>query len=256
VKQLIDIREAVDVGDTGSSLVTKFIPVQYADAATIAQIIQATLVAQAQERETKGLNTIRGSAGDGQRAGSFTLDAATVADRADFANPFQYPVGIIAVIVNGAVAVRDGQHLANRGRVVRAAVDEGLLMKGGGHAMAAGLTIARERLVDFRAYLEERLGEIVEELSLGRGLGLSGILGGHFARIHRVQDLLPGLRRLLGIDGQRQRVEPQPPFLFLEPVAGAAVPHQQRAVPVGHHRSHCFARVGHRHKAPCAERHQ
>ncbi len=64
VKQLIDIREAVDVGDTGSSLVTKFIPITYADAATIAQIIQATLVAQAQERETKGLNTIRGSAGD------------------------------------------------------------------------------------------------------------------------------------------------------------------------------------------------
>ena len=62
VKQLIDIREAVDVGDTGSSLVTKFIPITYADAATIAQIIQATLVAQAQERETKGLNTIRGSA--------------------------------------------------------------------------------------------------------------------------------------------------------------------------------------------------
>ena len=68
VKQLIDIREAVDVGDTGSSLVTKFIPVQYADAATIAQIIQATLVAQAQERETKGLNTIRGSAGESRES--------------------------------------------------------------------------------------------------------------------------------------------------------------------------------------------
>ncbi len=62
VKQLISIREAVDIGDTGSSLVTKFIPVKYADAATVAQIIQATLTAQAQEKETKGINTIRGSA--------------------------------------------------------------------------------------------------------------------------------------------------------------------------------------------------
>lgn len=62
VKQLIGIREAIDVGDTGSSLVTKFIPIKYADAATIAQIIQATLTAQAQEKETKGVNTIRGSA--------------------------------------------------------------------------------------------------------------------------------------------------------------------------------------------------
>ncbi len=62
VKQLISIRESVDVGDTGSSLVTKFIPIKFADAATIAQIISATLTAQAQEKETKGINTIRGSA--------------------------------------------------------------------------------------------------------------------------------------------------------------------------------------------------
>ncbi|HYF37735.1 MAG TPA: secretin N-terminal domain-containing protein, partial [Prosthecobacter sp.] len=67
VKQLISIREAIDLGDTGSSLVTKFIPIVYADAATVAQIIQATLNAQAQEKETKGLNTIRGSpASDGR----------------------------------------------------------------------------------------------------------------------------------------------------------------------------------------------
>lgn len=62
IRQLISIREALDVGDTGSSLVTKFIPVEYAEAATIAQIIQATLTAQAQEKETKGVNTIRGNA--------------------------------------------------------------------------------------------------------------------------------------------------------------------------------------------------
>ncbi len=62
VKQLIGIREAIDLGDTGSSLVTKFIPIKFADAAVIAQIIQATLNAQAQEKETKGVKTIRGSA--------------------------------------------------------------------------------------------------------------------------------------------------------------------------------------------------
>lgn len=62
VKQLIGIREAIDLGDTGSTLVTKFIPIKFADAAVIAQIIQATLNAQAQEKETKGVNTIRGAA--------------------------------------------------------------------------------------------------------------------------------------------------------------------------------------------------
>ncbi len=73
VKQLISIRESIDLGDSGSSLVTKFIPVKYGDAATISQIIQATLTAQAQEKETKGVNTIRGSAAsdgrDQQRQG-------------------------------------------------------------------------------------------------------------------------------------------------------------------------------------------
>jgi N-acyl-D-amino-acid deacylase len=62
----------------------------------------------------------RGRLAVGMAGDVVVFDAATVADRADFANPFQYPVGISAVIVNGAVAVRDGQHLANRGRVVRA----------------------------------------------------------------------------------------------------------------------------------------
>jgi N-acyl-D-amino-acid deacylase len=48
------------------------------------------------------------------------VDPATVADRATFANPFQYPVGIPVVIVNGVVVVRDGEHLATPGRVLRA----------------------------------------------------------------------------------------------------------------------------------------
>jgi type II secretion system protein D len=69
VKQLISIRESIDLADTGSSLVTKFIPVRYGDAATIAQIIQATLTAQAQEKESKGVNTIRGSAASDGRGG-------------------------------------------------------------------------------------------------------------------------------------------------------------------------------------------
>jgi general secretion pathway protein D len=71
VKQLIGIREAIDLGDTGSSLVTKFIPIKFADAAVIAQIIQATLNAQAQEKETKGVKTIRGTAAsDGRDKGN------------------------------------------------------------------------------------------------------------------------------------------------------------------------------------------
>jgi N-acyl-D-amino-acid deacylase len=37
------------------------------------------------------------------------FDPAKVQDTATYAEPFQYPVGINAVIVNGVVALRDGQ---------------------------------------------------------------------------------------------------------------------------------------------------
>jgi single-stranded-DNA-specific exonuclease len=47
------------------------------------------------------------------------------------------------------------------GRVVRRAVTEGLLLKGGGHAMAAGVTLRRDALAAFRAFLESELGDAV-----------------------------------------------------------------------------------------------
>ena len=71
VRQLISIREAIDATETTSSLITKFVKLEYADAATVAQIVQATLDAQAQDQQTKGISTIRGQAGpeSGRRNG-------------------------------------------------------------------------------------------------------------------------------------------------------------------------------------------
>ncbi|CAN5914012.1 type II secretion system secretin GspD [soil metagenome] len=60
VKQLVSIKDVIDTLNSASSLVTKFIPLKFADAATVAQIVQATLDAQATDNQTKGLTTIRG----------------------------------------------------------------------------------------------------------------------------------------------------------------------------------------------------
>ena len=63
----------------------------------------------------------RGRISSGAAADVVVFDPATVADRATFAEPFQYPVGIRLVVVNGAPALRDGLRMdGRRGRGLRA----------------------------------------------------------------------------------------------------------------------------------------
>ena len=60
------------------------------------------------------------------------------------------------------------------GKAVRRAVSEGLLEKGGGHAMAAGITVKAERLGALRAYLEGTLAAAVEIARRDRALLIDG----------------------------------------------------------------------------------
>ena len=47
------------------------------------------------------------------------------------------------------------------GKVVRQAVEQGLAVKGGGHAMAAGVTLLADRIAPFHAFLESQLAPVV-----------------------------------------------------------------------------------------------
>jgi single-stranded-DNA-specific exonuclease len=62
------------------------------------------------------------------------------------------------------------------GGAVRRAVTEGILIKGGGHAMAAGVTLARERLPQFQIFLEETLASAVEAARRDNALLIDGAL--------------------------------------------------------------------------------
>ena len=62
------------------------------------------------------------------------------------------------------------------GRMVRAAVEAGLLVKGGGHAMAAGLTVERSNLGRLRAFFEEMAAEKVPALVANHVLKIDGAL--------------------------------------------------------------------------------
>jgi len=60
----------------------------------------------------------RGVIKDGLAADLVLFDPATVADRATFTDPFQYPVGISTVVVNGRVVLDGGRHTGQRPGVI------------------------------------------------------------------------------------------------------------------------------------------
>jgi single-stranded-DNA-specific exonuclease len=78
----------------------------------------------------------------------------------------------------GEVGTGSGRSIAgvDLGRAVRQAVAEGLLIKGGGHAMAAGVTLKRGALGEFRAFLEQHLAADVETSRRDDALLVDGAL--------------------------------------------------------------------------------
>lgn len=69
------------------------------------------------------------------------------------------------------------------GKLVRKAVEQGLLVKGGGHAMAAGVTVERGKLGALRAFFEENASEVVSELRDNASLAIDGALSASGATV-------------------------------------------------------------------------
>jgi single-stranded-DNA-specific exonuclease len=111
-----------------------------------------------------------------------------------------------ALTLAGAQATGSGRSIAgvDLGRAVRAAVESGLAIKGGGHAMAAGVTLASERLGEWRAFLEERLGEAVAKARADAGLAVDAALTAHAAT--------PALAHRLEAAGPYGSGNPEPVF--------------------------------------------
>src|SRR5689334_3226697 len=76
----------------------------------------------------------------------------------------------------GGIGTGSGRSISgvDLGKAVRQAVKEGLLMKGGGHAMAAGVTLRKGALAELRAYLEATLAADVEKARRASGLLIDG----------------------------------------------------------------------------------
>jgi single-stranded-DNA-specific exonuclease len=119
--------------------------------------------------EEKGAVVV--TASEGWHPGIVGLVAARLKEK------FGRPAFAIALGVGG-IGTGSGRSIVgvDLGRAVRQAVAEGLLVKGGGHAMAAGVTIRRERLAEFRAYLEAALTDAVEAARRDDALLIDGAL--------------------------------------------------------------------------------
>jgi len=119
--------------------------------------------------EDKGAVVV--TASEGWHPGIAGLVAARLKEK------FGRPAFAIALGAGG-IGTGSGRSIAgvDLGRAVRQAVTDGMLIKGGGHAMAAGITLRRERLAEFRAYLEAALGEAVEVARRDEALLIDGAL--------------------------------------------------------------------------------
>lgn len=78
----------------------------------------------------------------------------------------------LVVALDGDTGKGSGRSIAgvDLGAAVIAAREAGLLVKGGGHAMAAGLTVAADRLEDFAAWIDDHLAGAVARASGEREL--------------------------------------------------------------------------------------
>ncbi|MGE5721463.1 MAG: single-stranded-DNA-specific exonuclease RecJ [Sphingomonadales bacterium] len=85
---------------------------------------------------------------------------------------------IVVALDNEGIGKGSGRSIGNvdLGAAVLAAKDSGLLIAGGGHAMAAGLTVEGSKIDALRDFLDERLGEAVERGRDDRALLLDALL--------------------------------------------------------------------------------
>jgi single-stranded-DNA-specific exonuclease len=91
---------------------------------------------------------------------------------------YRRPAIVIGIDVAAGVGKGSGrsQPGVNLGRAVQAAFDAGLLLAGGGHAMAAGLTVRPDAIPELRAFLTERLAAETEEAIAADALDIDALI--------------------------------------------------------------------------------
>lgn len=124
-------------------------------------------------------------AGEGWHPGVLGLVASRLKDR------FEKPAFAIGLPKDGSAASGSARSTAgvNLGAAVQAAVAAGVAIKGGGHAMAAGITLEQARLGDLRAFLEDKLGAEVDAAVSVDSLTIDAAIAASGASTRFIEDL-------------------------------------------------------------------
>ena len=163
--------------DLGTRLLTTDDPIEAAGIAHELDVLNAERraieaavqeEAFAQVEATGASDAVIVAAGEGWHPGVIGIVASRLKDR------FRRPAFVIAL--DGGEGKGSGRSISgvDLGAAVNAAVQAGILAGGGGHKMAAGLSIEAGNVSAFRAFLNERLGDLVGALTAEHTLRLDG----------------------------------------------------------------------------------
>ena len=140
-------------------------------------------------------------ASEGWHPGVVGLAAARLKER------YQLPSFVLASDPKTGLASGSGRSIAgvDIGSAIRAALEAGVIVKGGGHAMAAGLTIEIAKLAELRNFLEEKLSSAVAN-AVENSLKIDGALSASGATLDLIE--------LLEQAGPYGSAHPAPVFAF------------------------------------------
>ena len=138
---------------------------------------------------------------EGWHPGVVGLAAARLKER------YQLPSFVLASNPITGLACGSGRSIAgvDIGSATRAALEAGVIVKGGGHAMAAGLTVEIAKLVELRSFLEEKLAAAVAN-AVENSLQIDGALTASGATVDLIE--------LLEQAGPYGSAHPAPVFAF------------------------------------------
>ncbi len=135
-----------------------------------AALVEAEATALAQVGLGEVADTVLLVGEEGWHPGVMGLVSARLKER--------YTLPSFAIAWSGGTGTGSGRSISgvDLGGAVRAAAEAGLIVKGGGHAMAAGITLLRDQLDGFAVFMRERLGPAISAAKANSNLLVDAVL--------------------------------------------------------------------------------